>query len=147
MMDIQEILEYLPHRYPFLLVDKVTRLELGNSIAGIKNVTINEPFFEGHFPGHPIMPGVLIVEAMAQLSGILAFKTRERRPADGSIYYLAGTDGTRFKRPVRPGDQLVMEAEFTANRRHVMKFFCRAFVDGELACRSSILCVEKELER
>ena len=145
MMDIQEILEYLPHRYPFLLVDRVTQLELGKSIAGIKNVTINEPFFEGHFPGHPVMPGLLIVEAMAQLAGILALKSRDRRPSDGSIYYLAGTDDTRFKRPVHPGDQLAMEAEITADRLRVMKFSCRSFVDGDLVCQSSIMCVEKEL--
>ncbi len=144
-MDIQEIFEYLPHRYPFLLVDKVTQLEPGKSIAGIKNVTINERFFVGDFPGHPVMPGLLIVEAMAQLSGILAFKTHDRHPSDGSIYYLAGTDDTRFKRPVRPGDQLVMDAEIIVDRRRLMKFFCRSFVDGELACQSSIMCVEKEL--
>lgn len=145
MIDIHEIFEYLPHRYPFLLVDKVTKLEPGVSITGIKNVTINEPFFSGHFPGHPVMPGLLIVEAMAQLSGILAFKTHDRRPSNNSIYYLAGTDGTRFKRPVHPGDQLVMESELVTDRRRLMKFTCRSFVEGELACHSSIMCVEKEL--
>ncbi len=144
--DIVELFDYLPHRHPFILLDRVLELSVGENIRGVKNVTMNEHFFIGHFPGHPIMPGVLIVEAMAQLSGILAFKTRDRRPADGSICYLAGIDDTRFKRPVRPGDQLAMEAEFTANRRHVMKFVCKCFVDVELACQSSIMCVEKELK-
>jgi 3-hydroxyacyl-[acyl-carrier-protein] dehydratase len=145
MKDINELFEFLPHRYPFLLVDRVLELIPGESIRGIKNVTINENFFNGHFPGHPIMPGVLIVEAMAQLSGVLAFETKNRRPADGSTYYLGGTNKTRFKRPVVPGDQLVMESRLIADRRGLMKFDCQAFVDGERACISEILCMEREL--
>ena len=145
MMSIREIAEYLPHRYPFLLVDRVVSVEPGELIKGYKNVSVNEPFFNGHFPGHPIMPGVLIVEAMAQLSGILAFKTKQRTPADGSIYYLGGTDHVRFKRPVEPGDRLDMESKIIADKRHVMKFGCSAYVDGELACSAEIICVEKAL--
>ena len=102
MKSISELFEYLPHRYPFLLVDRVLEIRVGESIRGLKNVTINEPFFQGHFPGHPIMPGVLIVEAMAQLSGVLAFETKNKRPADGYTYYLAGTDKTRFQTACRP---------------------------------------------
>jgi 3-hydroxyacyl-[acyl-carrier-protein] dehydratase len=145
MMDFKEISAYLPHRYPFLLLDRVLEIEPGQSIKGYKNVSVNEPFFNGHFPGHPIMPGVLIVEAMAQLSGILAFKTKHRTPADGSIYYLGGTDDVRFKRPVVPGDRLDMESKILADKRHVMKFGCSAYVDGELACSGEIICVEKVL--
>ncbi len=142
---LAEILEYLPHRYPFLLVDRVTELDPGNTVRGFKNVTVNEPFFNGHFPNHPVMPGVLIVEAMAQLSGVLAFETKQRRPADGSIYYLAGTDKTRFKKPVVPGDQLFMFSRLKADKRGVMKFECEAQVDGELACVSEIICMERNL--
>lgn len=144
-MDINEISEYLPHRYPFLLVDRVLELEPGSFIRGFKNVTINEPFFDGHFPGNPVMPGVLMVEAMAQLAGILAFKTKGRKPSDGSIYYLGGADSARFKRPVVPGDRLEMEARIIADRSRVMKFACTAYVDGQTACSAEIICVEKEL--
>ncbi len=145
MKDINEVFEFLPHRYPFLLVDRVLELTAGESIRGIKNVTFNEDFFNGHFPGHPIMPGVLIVEALAQLSGVLAFETKKRRPAEGSVYYLAGTDKTRFKRPVVPGDQLVMESRILVDRRRMLKFDCQAYVDGELACTSEIILMEREL--
>jgi 3-hydroxyacyl-[acyl-carrier-protein] dehydratase len=145
MKEINELFEFLPHRYPFLLVDRVLEFTAGETIRGYKNVSINEPFFNGHFPGHPIMPGVLIVEAMAQLSGVLAFETKNRRPAEGYTYYLAGTDRTRFKRPVVPGDQLVMESRILADKRGVMKFDCQAYVDGEMACTSEILCMERRL--
>jgi 3-hydroxyacyl-[acyl-carrier-protein] dehydratase len=142
---LADILEAIPHRYPFLLVDRVTEIAAGDFVRGYKNVTINEPFFNGHFPNHPLMPGVLIVEAMAQLSGVLAFETKRRGPADGSIYYLAGTDKTRFKRPVVPGDQLHMYSRIKADKRGVMKFVCEAQVDGELACVSEIICMERSL--
>lgn len=145
MKTISELFEYLPHRYPFLLVDRVLEVVPGETVRGYKNVTFNEPFFTGHFPGHPIMPGVLIIEAMAQLSGVLAFETKNRRPADGFTYYLGGTDRTRFKRPVVPGDQLMMESRILADKRGVMKFDCKAFVDGDLACVSEITCVERKL--
>lgn len=145
MKDINELFEFLPHRYPFLLVDRVLEFTAGETIRGYKNVSINEPFFNGHFPGHPIMPGVLIVEAMAQLSGVLAFETKNRRPAEGYTYYLAGTDRTRFKRPVVPGDQLIMESRILADKRGVMKFDCQSYVDGEMACTSEIICMERRL--
>ena len=145
MMDIKAISVYLPHRYPFLLVDRVTAVEPGAQIKGFKNVSVNEMFFNGHFPGNPVMPGVLIVEAMAQLSGILAFKTKNRTAEDGSMYYLGGVDDARFKRPVVPGDRLDMESRIIADKRRVMKFACSAFVDGDLACSAEIICVEKEV--
>ena len=145
MKDINELFEFLPHRYPFLLVDRVTDLTVGESVQGYKNVTINEPFFNGHFPGHPVMPGVLIIEAMAQLSGVLAFETKNLRPAEGYTYYLAGTDKSRFKRPVVPGDQLVMTSSILADKRGVMKFDCTAFVDDEVACKSEITVMERKL--
>ena len=145
MKDINDLFEFLPHRYPFLLVDRVTDLTVGESVKGYKNVTINEPFFNGHFPGHPVMPGVLIIEAMAQLSGVLAFETKNIRPAEGYTYYLAGTDKSRFKRPVVPGDQLVMTSSILADKRGVMKFDCAAFVDDEVACKSEITVMERKI--
>jgi 3-hydroxyacyl-[acyl-carrier-protein] dehydratase len=143
MMEIEEIARFLPHRYPFLLVDRVVAVVPGGSIKGYKNLTVNEPFFNGHFPGHPVMPGVLMIEALAQLAGILALRTKNRSAADGSLYYLGGVDGVRFKRPVVPGDRLDMEAQILADKRRVMKFNCRAWVDGEVACNAEITCVER----
>lgn len=144
-MDITEIREYLPHRYPFLLVDKVIDLELGKEITAIKNVTINEPFFNGHFPNLPIMPGVLIIEAMAQAAGILGFKTLDKKPADGSIYMFVGSDNMRFKRPVVPGDQLILKAEVITARSGIWKFNCRAEVDSKLVASGQILCADREV--
>nr|WP_163501011.1 3-hydroxyacyl-ACP dehydratase FabZ [Halomonas socia] len=145
VMDINEIREYLPHRYPFLLIDRVTELELGELIRGYKNVSINEPFFNGHFPHHPIMPGVLVIEAMAQACGILGFKTVNKLPADGYVYYLVGSDNVRFKRPVMPGDQLHLEAKVIREKRGIWKFACRASVDNELACEAEIICAERKV--
>ncbi|WP_144823115.1 3-hydroxyacyl-ACP dehydratase FabZ [Marinobacter piscensis] len=145
MMYMDEILEYLPHRYPFLLVDRVTEIEKASSIKGYKNISFNEPFFTGHFPENPIMPGVLIIEAMAQLSGILGFVTVGRKPADGLIQYLAGTSKVRFKRPVVPGDRLCMESEVVSDKRGIWKFNCRALVDEEVVCVAEILTAEREV--
>lgn len=145
-MDIHEILNHLPHRYPFVLVDRVISYEVGKEITAIKNVTINEPFFPGHFPYHPVMPGVLIIEAMAQAAGVLGFKSQEKLPAEGYLYYFVGADNVRLKRPVVPGDQLVLEAEILTARRGIYKFQCTASVDGELACEATILCAERKEE-
>ena len=144
-MDISEIREYLPHRYPFLLVDRVIDLELGKTITAIKNVTINEPFFDGHFPGLPIMPGVLIIEAMAQAAGILGFKTLDKKPSDGSIYMFVGADKMRFKKPVVPGDQLTLKAAIVSSRSGLWKFDCRAEVDGKMVAAGQILCADREV--
>lgn len=145
VMDVKDIREYLPHRYPFLLVDRVTELNLGESIVAYKNVTVNEPFFNGHFPDHPVMPGVLIIEAMAQAAGILGFKTMDKTPQDGSIYYFVGSDKLRFKRPVVPGDRLQLEASIVSEKRGIWKFDCRATVDGQLAASSTILCADRKV--
>lgn len=145
MMDVNEIRKYLPHRYPFLLVDRVVELNLGESIVAYKNVTINEPFFNGHFPDHPVMPGVLIVEAMAQAAGILGFKTMDKTPEDGSIYYFVGSDKLRFKRPVVPGDQLQLEARFNSEKRGIWKFDVKATVDGELVSSATIICADRKI--
>ncbi len=142
-MDINEVMSYLPHRYPFLLIDRVVEVEAGNRVHGYKNVTYNEPFFTGHFPGTPVMPGVLLIEAMAQAAGILGFVTVNKKPDDGVIYYLAGADKTRFKRPVVPGDRVDLFASIITIRRGIAKFDCRAEVDGQLACSSVVTCVEK----
>lgn len=145
MMDVNEIREYLPHRYPFLLVDRVLELNPGESIVAIKNVTVNEPFFNGHFPEHPVMPGVLIVEAMAQAAGILGFKTMDKKPQDGSIYYFVGADDLRFKRPVVPGDQLKLEASVISERRGIWKFAVKATVDGDTVSSATILCADRNV--
>ncbi|RAU17158.1 3-hydroxyacyl-[acyl-carrier-protein] dehydratase FabZ [Nitrincola tibetensis] len=145
MMDVKEIRKYLPHRYPFLLVDRVLELVPGESIVAIKNVTVNEPFFNGHFPEHPVMPGVLLVEAMAQAAGILGFKTMDKTPEDGSIYYFVGADDLRFKRPVVPGDQVKLEAQVLSERRGIWKFAVKATVDGAIVCSATILCADRKV--
>ncbi|MFM1897319.1 MAG: hypothetical protein RLZZ385_2393, partial [Pseudomonadota bacterium] len=119
LMNVEQIKEYLPQRYPFLLVDRVVEMELGKSIVAYKNVTINEPFFNGHFPGKPIMPGVLIIEALAQAAGVLGFKSQEKKPADGYLYYFVGADHVRLRRPVVPGDQLRLEASIITNKKGI----------------------------
>lgn len=143
-MLIEDVKEYLPQRYPFLLVDRVIELEPNKYIKAYKNVTTNEEFFQGHFPHKPIMPGVLIIEAMAQASGVLGFKSQEKKPRDGYLYYFVGADGVRFKRPVVPGDQLILEAEILTVKRGIYKFDCKATVDGELASSATILCAERQ---
>jgi 3-hydroxyacyl-[acyl-carrier-protein] dehydratase len=145
-MDVKEVRKYLPHRYPFLLVDRVLELEVDKFIVAVKNVTINEPHFNGHFPDLPIMPGVLIIEAMAQAAGILGFYSRNKTPADGSIYMFVGADDVRFKRPVVPGDQLILKAEYITDRRGIWKFHCHSYVDGELAAEANILCADRKAE-
>lgn len=142
-MDAREIIDTLPHRYPFLLVDRVVEVEPGERIKTIKNVTINEPFFQGHFPGVPVMPGVLVTEAMAQTAGLLGFKTLNRRPIDGAIYMFVGCDKLRFRRMVVPGDQLVMEAFIITEKRGIWKFKTTAKVDDQLVCSAELLCAEK----
>lgn len=143
MMDILEIRQFLPHRYPFLLVDRVTDVQAGKCISAYKNVTVNEEFFNGHFPEKPIMPGMLILEAMAQVAGVLGFYTTGKRPADGYIYLFVGADGVRFKRQVVPGDRLDLYAEVGVSKRNIYKFNCRATVNGELAASAEILVAEQ----
>ena len=143
MMDITEIRTYLPHRYPFLLVDRVVELTPGDSIVAYKNLSVNEPFFDGHFPDRPIFPGVLLVEAMAQAAGILGFKTQGKTPADGSIYFFAGADNLRFKRPCVPGDRVMLRASIISDRRGIWKFDVSSDVDGELAASATILCADR----
>lgn len=143
MMDISEIQQYLPHRYPFLLVDRVLELTPGESIVAYKNLSINEEFFQGHFPDRPIFPGVLLVEAMAQAAGILGFVTNNKTPEDGSIYYLAGVDKLRFKRPCVPGDRVMLHATLVTERRGIARFDVSADVDGELAASATILCADR----
>jgi 3-hydroxyacyl-[acyl-carrier-protein] dehydratase len=138
-MDINEIMQHLPHRYPILLVDRVLECEPGQRIKAIKNVSINEPFFEGHFPGYPVMPGVLIIEALAQVSAILAYISRGERPNAKSLLFFAGIDQARFKRPVFPGDQLVLESTELNVVRSVFKFGARASVGSELVAEAQLM--------
>ena len=145
-MDIHEILEHLPHRYPFLLIDRVTDCKPGESLVGYKNVSFNEPYFTGHFPQRPVMPGVLILEALAQATGILAFRTLERTPDDNSLYYFVGVDKARFKQPVEPGDQLQLEVEFIKEKRGIWKFDGKALVDGNVVCSAELMCAEREIQ-
>jgi 3-hydroxyacyl-[acyl-carrier-protein] dehydratase len=145
-MDIHQILQYLPHRYPFLLIDRVLELVPGERIKALKNVSMNEPFFPGHYPHHPVMPGVLIIETMAQAAAILSFETMGRRPDDKSVYYFAGIDDARFKRPVSPGDQLVLEVSITTSKRGVWKYAAVATVDGQLAAKAELLCTLRTTE-
>jgi len=146
VMNYKEITDLLPHRYPFLLVDRVTELEPKKRIVGYKNVTINEDFFNGHFPGHPIMPGVLILEALAQVSGLMGLATMDKERVANTVYYFAGMDKVRFKRPVLPGDRLELEARYVTDKRGIWRFECEARVDGELACKADIMCAERELD-
>lgn len=145
MMDVREIKEYLPHRYPFLLVDRVVELVEGEHIVALKNVSANEDVFNGHFPDAPIFPGVMIIEALAQASGILGFKTLNKKPSDGSIYLFAGIDDVRFKRQVVPGDQLRLESKVISAKRGIWKFECKATVEGQLAASATILCADRQV--
>jgi len=142
-MNIQDVKNYLPHRYPFLLIDRVLELEIGKSLVALKNVTFNEPQFTGHFPTQPIMPGVMIVEALAQATGILAFKSEVGKPIDGQIYMLVGIDKVRFKRMVEPGDQLRLEVEVMVVKRGIWKFKCKALVDGKIVTTAELMCTQK----
>lgn len=143
-MDIHHILRKLPHRYPFLLVDRVLELEPNVRIRALKNVTINEPFFPGHFPGRPVMPGVLMLEAMAQTCALLTFSSQGEDASDGKLYYFVGIDGARFKRPVEPGDQLVMESEVLRAKAGIFKYRARATVDGALAVEAELMCTVRD---
>ena len=144
-MNVNEIKKYLAHRYPFLLVDKVVDYEVGEWLTAIKNVTINEPFFEGHFPGFPVMPGVLIIEAMAQATGLLGFRTMDEQPSENMLYLFAGADKARFKRQVIPGDVLTMHVKLIKRKRDIWKFECEAKVDGELAAKAEIMCAASKI--
>ena len=138
-LDITQIREYLPHRYPMLLVDRVLDWELGKTMVAIKNVTANEEFFSGHFPHQPVMPGVLMIEALAQTAAVLSFMTADVKPDDSSVVYFAGIDNARFKRPVGPGDQLRMEVEIVRRARGIWKYKTRALVDGEVVVEADLM--------
>lgn len=144
-MDIHKILKQLPHRYPFLLVDRVLSIDKGKTILALKNVTINEPFFEGHFPHRPVMPGVLMLEALAQAAALLAFDALDTSPDENSVYYFAGIDGARFKRPVEPGDQLMLQVELLRMKAGIFKFKARATVEGELAVEAELTCAMRTI--
>lgn len=146
VMDIHEILKYLPHRYPFLLIDRVLEIHEGKSLVAIKNVSANEPFFVGHFPERPIMPGVLILESLAQASAILAYETTKTRKGDGYLHFFAGIDNARFKRVVEPGDQLRLEVEVIRAKQDVWKFTGAALVDGQVVCSAEMTSAKRKVE-
>ena len=145
-LDINQIKEYLPHRYPMLLVDRVLDWDAGKTITAIKNVTINEEFFNGHFPYKPVMPGVLMLEALAQAAALLAFDALNTSPNDETVYYFAGIDGARFKRPVEPGDQLILEVELLRMKAGIFKFKSRASVAGETAVEAELTCAMRAIK-
>lgn len=144
-LDINQIKQYLPHRYPLLLVDRVVDWESGKRLTALKNVTINEEFFNGHFPHKPVMPGVLMIEALAQSAALLAFLTMGQKPDDNAVVYFVGIDGARFKRPVEPGDQLRMEVEILRQSRGIWKFQARAMVDEQLAVEAELMCTMRSI--
>ena len=144
-MDIHRILKKLPHRYPILLVDRVLELEKGVRIKALKNVTVNEPFFTGHFPHRPVMPGVLMLEALAQSAALLSFETAGEEPDENTVYYFAGIDAARFKRPVEPGDQLILEVSLLRAKAGIYKFAGKATVDGELAVEAELMCTMRRV--
>jgi len=146
VMNINDVKNFLPHRYPFLLIDRVLKIEVGKSLTAIKNVSFNEPQFTGHFPAQPIMPGVLIIEALAQATGILAFKSEVGRPQEGQIYMLVGVDNARFKRMVEPGDQLILMVEVLAVKRGIWKFKGTAYVDNKVVTSAELMCTQKASE-
>jgi len=144
-MNIHEILDHLPHRYPFVLIDRVMSMELGKEIIALKNVTVNEPFFPGHFPYHPVMPGVLIVEAMAQAAAILSFKTMGIKPSESSVYYFAGIDSARFKKPVSPGDQIILNVKIERILKGIWKYKGVATVDNAVVAEANMMCILKDI--
>ena len=146
-MDIHEILDHLPHRYPFILVDRVISMELGKEITAIKNVTINEPYFPGHFSYHPVMPGVLIVEALAQAAALLSFKTMDTKPTEDSVYYFAGIDNARFKKPVNPGDQILLHVKIDRVLKGIWKYSGTATVDNDIVAEANMMCILKEIKK
>ncbi|HLP99294.1 MAG TPA: 3-hydroxyacyl-ACP dehydratase FabZ [Sideroxyarcus sp.] len=143
-MDINEIMKHLPHRYPFLLIDRVLSIDPGVEIVALKNVSMNEPFFPGHYPHHPVMPGVLIIEAMAQAAAILSFTGEGGKADDSKVYYFVGIDGARFKRPVVPGDQLILKVKPLFNKRGLWKFSAVAEVEGQTAAEAEIMCTMRD---
>ena len=145
MMDIYQILKQLPHRFPILLVDRVLEIEKGVRIKALKNVSVNEPYFSGHFPSRPVMPGVLMLEALAQAAALLAFDTMGETPDENTVYYFAGIDGARFKRPVEPGDQLILEVELDRMKAGVFKFKARAKVGKEIAVEAELMCTMRKV--
>lgn len=144
-LDIHQVMQHLPHRYPFLMVDKVLDYQLGDYLKAVKNITVNEPCFTGHFPHRPVMPGVLILEALAQATGILAFKTLNELPDEKSLYYFVGIDNARFKKPVEPGDQVILNVKLIRRKRSMWKFEAQALVDDKVVCAADLMCSKQDV--